>query len=124
MDTLSDYPHFTGQLGWATKQDVEGSGNPRVFGRPVITYGSEGDPGMELITAKYGRELQEVVPSMSERSTTKKILDISEVRQSDFLPNTKLAFSNITEYTGLPVAAAQLTAFQVSEPLLYSVVIK
>ncbi|KAI1367942.1 transferase [Xylaria arbuscula] len=111
-ETLSEYPHFTGQLRWAAKQDVKDSHNPRIFGRPVVTYGSENDAGMELIRAKYGRELQELVPSISERSTTKKIWDISNIRQSDFLPDTKLAFSSITEYADLPVAAAQLTAFK------------
>ncbi|KAI0521225.1 transferase [Xylaria bambusicola] len=111
-ETLSEYPHFTGQLRWATKKDVEDSCNPRHFGRPVVIYRSEHDPGMELIRAKDGRELSAIVPSMLERSTSKKIWDISSIRQSDFLPDTRLAFSNITEYENLPVAAAQLTAFK------------
>ncbi|KAK5637316.1 hypothetical protein RRF57_013028 [Xylaria bambusicola] len=111
-ETLSEYPHFTGQLRWATKEDVKDSCNPRHFGRPVVTYGSERDPGMELIRVKYGRELDAIVPTMLERSTSKKIWDISSIRQSDFLPSTQLAFSKITEYADLPVAAAQLTAFK------------
>ncbi|TGJ81106.1 hypothetical protein E0Z10_g7665 [Xylaria hypoxylon] len=111
-ETLNDYPHFTGQLEWATKKHVEGSNNPRYVGRPIATYGSSDDPGMELTMVKDDRELNTIVPSVLERSTSKRIWDASDLRQSDFLPGTKLAFLNLTEYMGLPAAAAQLTAFK------------
>ncbi|KAI0903628.1 transferase [Ustulina deusta] len=111
-ETLNDYPHYAGQLRWATKQDVEGSSNPRYVGRPIATYGSSGDPGVELVIVEDGRELNAIVPSALERSTSKQIWDVSTLHQSDFLPDTTLAFSNLAKYMGLPAAAAQLTAFK------------
>ncbi|KAI0411387.1 transferase [Xylaria grammica] len=111
-ETLNDYPHFAGQLEWATKKHVEGTNNPRYVGRPIATYGSSDDPGMELTIVEDDRELKTIVPSMSERSTSKRVWDASGLRQSDFLPGTKLAFSHLAEYIGLPAAAAQLTVFK------------
>ncbi|KAI1425533.1 transferase [Xylaria sp. FL1777] len=111
-ETLNDYPHYAGQLRWATKQDVEGSSNPRYVGRPIATYGSSDDPGVELVIIEDNRELSAIVPSLLERSTSKKIWDISSLHQRDFLPDTTLAFSNLAKYMGLPAAAVQLTAFK------------
>ncbi|KAI0425134.1 transferase [Xylaria sp. FL1042] len=111
-ETLNDYPHYAGQLRWATKQDVEGSSNPRYVGRPMATYGSSDDPGVELVIAEHSRELKAIVPSVLERSTLKKIWDISSLHQPDFLPDTTLAFSNLAKFMGLPAAAVQLTAFK------------
>ncbi|KAI0861779.1 transferase [Xylaria cubensis] len=111
-ETLNDYPHYAGQLQWATKQHVEGTNNPRYVGRPIITYGSPDDPGLELMIAEDNRELHTIVPSLAERSTSKRIWNASSLRQSEFLPSTKLAFSNLAEYMGLPGASAQLTSFK------------
>ncbi|KAI0802190.1 transferase [Xylaria sp. FL0064] len=111
-ETLDDYPHYAGQLRWATKQDVEGASNPRYVGRPITTYGCSGDPGVELVIAEHSRELEAIVPSVLERSTSKKIWDISSLHQPDFLPDTTLAFSNLAKFMGLPAAAVQLTAFK------------
>ncbi|KAI1753975.1 transferase [Xylaria castorea] len=111
-ETLDDYPHYAGQLQWATKQNVEGTSNPRYVGRPIVTYGSSDDPGMELVIAEDDRELYAIVPSLAERSTSKRIWNASSLRQSEFLPGTNLAFSNLAGYTGLPGASAQLTSFK------------
>ncbi|KAI1290711.1 transferase [Xylaria venustula] len=111
-ETLNDYPHYAGQLRWATKEDVKGSSNPRYVGRPVATHGSSNDPGVELVIAEHSRELAAIVPSIAERSTSKKIWDISSLQQSDFLPETTLAFSKLSNYLDLPAAAVQLTAFK------------
>ncbi|KAI0436689.1 transferase [Xylaria telfairii] len=110
--TLDEYPHYVGQLQWATKRHVEGTNNRRHIGRPIVTYGSSDDLGVELVIAKDDRELHTIVPSLAERSTSKRIWNASSLRQSEFLPSTKLAFSNLAEYMGLPGASAQLTAFK------------
>jgi hypothetical protein len=93
---------------------VKGTDNPRFLGRPVVTYGSPNDPGVDLVLVEDTRELRTIVPSLEERSTSKRVWNASGVCQSDFLPSTKLAFSNLAEYTGLPGAAVQITAFKVS----------
>ncbi|KAI0478149.1 transferase [Xylaria cf. heliscus] len=111
-ETLDDYPHYAGQLQWAKKEDVEGTDNPRYVGRPIITYGSSNDPGVELVIVKDDRELHTIVPSLAERSTSKRIWDASTLRQSEFLPDTNLAFSNLAEYIGLPGVSAQVTTFK------------
>ncbi|KAI1152395.1 transferase [Nemania diffusa] len=111
-ETLNDYPHYVGQLRWATKEDVEEADNPRYVGRPVVTYGSSDDPGVELVVVEDSRELSTIVPSLADRSTSKRIWNASALRQSDYLPGTILAFSNLAEYMGLPGVAAQLTAFK------------
>ncbi|TRX88307.1 hypothetical protein FHL15_010811 [Xylaria flabelliformis] len=111
-ETLNDYPHYTGQLQWAKKEHVEGTNNPRYVGRPIITYGSPDDPGLELVIAEDNRELHTIVPSLAERSTSKQIWNASSLRQNEFLPSTNLAFSNLAEYMGLPGASAQLTSFK------------
>ncbi|KAI0406758.1 transferase [Xylaria palmicola] len=110
--TLDSYPHYAGQLQWATKQHVEESSNPRYIGRPLTAFGSPDDPGVELVIVDDDRELSAIVPSIEERSTSKRIWNASNLGQSDFLPGTKLAFSNLAEYMGLPGVAAQLTAFK------------
>ncbi|KAI8954494.1 transferase [Xylaria longipes] len=110
--TLDDYPHYAGQLQWATKQHVEGTNNPRYVGRPIVTYGSSNDPGVELVIVEDDRKLHTIVPSLAERSTSKRIWNASSLRQSEFLPGTNLAFLNLAEYMGLPGASVQLTAFK------------
>ncbi|KAI3331488.1 transferase [Xylariaceae sp. AK1471] len=111
-ETLNYYPHYAGQLRWATKQDVKAGNHPRYVGRPIATYGSSDDPGVELVILEDSRELNMIVPSLRQRSTSKRIWNALSLRQSDFLPGTSLAFSNLAEYIGLPGVAAQLTAFK------------
>ncbi|KAJ8116006.1 hypothetical protein ONZ43_g4534 [Nemania bipapillata] len=48
----------------------------------------------------------------AERTTSKRIWNASTLRQSEFLPHTTLAFSNLAQYLDLPGVAMQLTAFK------------
>ncbi|KAI0454727.1 transferase [Xylaria acuta] len=89
-----------------------GTINPRYVGRPVVIYGSSDDPGVEMVIADDGGELHTVVPSLAERSMSKRIRNASSLRQSELLPGTNLAFSNLAEYMGLPGASSQLAAFK------------
>ncbi|KAI1164030.1 transferase [Nemania serpens] len=109
---LDDYPHYSGHLQWATPDMVAGDINPRHIGRPVVIYGTEDDPGVELVVVRDDRELVSVVPDLNERATTKKVWVASDFPQDDFLASTVLAFSSLTEYVGLPGVAVQLTAFK------------
>ncbi|KAI1777464.1 transferase family protein [Hypoxylon cercidicola] len=110
--TLDDYPHFSGQLRWASKEDVEGDVNPNYVGRPVVVYGTGEGPGVELIVAEDSRELSAVVPSHDERTTVRQVWNATDFPQYEFQPQTKLAFSSLAEFEGLPGAAIQLTAFK------------
>ncbi|OTB00293.1 hypothetical protein M426DRAFT_15645 [Hypoxylon sp. CI-4A] len=110
--TLNSYPHYSGQLRWATKELVAGDVNPRYNGRPIVVYGAAEDPGVELIIAEDSRELSAVVPSREERATVKPIWNATEFPQAEYQPKTQLAFANLSEFEGLPGVAVQLTAFK------------
>ncbi|KAI0113117.1 transferase family protein [Daldinia grandis] len=110
--TLDDYPHFSGQLRWASEELVKGDVNPRYIGRPVVVYGSPGDPGVELTIVEDSRELDALVPSQDERLATKQVWNATDFPQNDFLAKTKLAFSSLPEFEGLPGVTIQLTGFK------------
>lgn len=113
-ETLDDYRHFAGQLRWATKDDVRpGDLNPRHVGRPLVSYGSPADPGVELVYAEYDRPLLgEVVPSPQDRRTAQKTWVATDFPQDELLPRCRLAFnSSLAEFDGLPGMAVQITRF-------------
>ncbi|KAI2623677.1 transferase [Xylaria nigripes] len=109
---LNECPHYAGQLQWATAEDVKGSSNPRHLGRPITTYGSPNDPGVELVIAEESKELSAIIPSFAERFEFERIWNASKIRQNDFLAGTPLAFSTSAKCEGRPGVAAQLTAFK------------
>lgn len=111
--TLDDYRHFAGQLRWATPGDIPpGDPNPRHVGRPLVSYGTPTDPGVELVSAEYDRPLSEVLPSAEDRRTTGKTWVATDFPQDELLPRCKLAFtSSLAEFDGLPGVAVQLTRF-------------
>ncbi|KAI4862771.1 transferase family protein [Hypoxylon rubiginosum] len=110
--TLDDYPHFSGQLRWASKDLVQGDVNPNYLGRLIVVYGAGEGPGVELVVAEDSRELGAVVPNHEERSTVKQVWIATNFPQDELQPNTQLAFSRLSEFEGLPGAAVQLTAFK------------
>lgn len=111
--TLDDYRHFAGQLRWATKDDIKpGHPNSRHVGRPLVSYGTPTDPGLELVYAEFDQSLGEVVPSAQDRRTARKTWVATDFPQDELLPRCKLAFnSSLAEFEGLPGAAVQLTRF-------------
>ncbi|KAK2602347.1 hypothetical protein N8I77_008891 [Diaporthe amygdali] len=112
-ETLDDYRHFTGQLRWATEDDIKpGDLNRRHVGRPLVSYGTPADPGVELVFASYGQRLGDVVPSAHDRRTTKKAWIATGFPQDELLPKCKLAFNlSLAEFDGLPGVAVQVTRF-------------
>lgn len=112
-ETLDDYRQFAGQLRWVTKDDIRpGDPNPRHVGRPLVSYGSPADPGVELVYAEYDRPLGEVVPSAQDRRTDRKTWVATDFPQDELLPRCRLAFnSSLAEFDGLPGVAVQLTRF-------------
>lgn len=112
-ETLDDYRHFTGQLRWATRDDIPpGDPNPRHVGRPLVSYGTPADPGVELVYADLDRRLGEIVPSPQDRRTASKTWVATDFPQDELLPRCRLAFtSSLAEFDGLPGVAVQLTRF-------------
>ncbi|KAI6091582.1 transferase family protein [Hypoxylon rubiginosum] len=110
--TLNDYPHFSGQLRWATKESVKGDVNPNYIGRPVVEYGAGEGPGVELVVAEDSRELAAIVPSHEERTTVKQVWIATGFPQDEFQAKAQLAFANLAEFEGLPGVGIQLTAFK------------
>lgn len=112
-ETLDDYRHFAGQLRWATRDNIPpGDPNPRHVGRPLVSYGTTADPGVELVHADLDRRLGEVVPSAEDRGAASKTWVATGFPQDELLPRCRLAFnSGLAEFDGLPGVAVQLTRF-------------
>lgn len=115
LQTLDSFPHFAGQLRWATKEDEvkPGDPNPRHLGRPVVAYGTARDPGVGLMLAEYDRELGDVVPGLEERRATRKVWVATDFPQDELLPGCDLAFGpSMAHFEGLPGVAVQMTRFR------------
>lgn len=113
--TLDSFPHFAGQLRWATKDDKfsHGDANPHYLGRPVVSYGTADDPGVEFVLAEYDRDLNNVAPSTEERKTTRKVWVATDFPQDDLLPGCDLAFGpSLAHFEGLPGVAVQITTYR------------
>ncbi|TLD11587.1 hypothetical protein PspLS_11547 [Pyricularia sp. CBS 133598] len=117
--TLNDYRHFTGQLRWATADEVRHTAVPRHLGRLVAEYGTPSDLGVELITAEYEAEVADVVidrrdPAQMSGNDKDRlhIWDATDLPQNDFLPASKVALSSLGTIGGVPSVAIQLTAFR------------
>jgi hypothetical protein len=114
-ETLDDYRHFAGQLRWATRDDIRpGDLNPRHVGRPLVSYGSPADGGVELVFADYDRALLgDVVPTPQARRTGDRTWIATDFPQDELLPRCRLAFdSSLAEFEGLPGVAVQITRFR------------
>ncbi|KAK2026374.1 transferase [Colletotrichum zoysiae] len=110
--TLVEYPHFVGQIQWATDDLVKDDIIPWHLGRPVVVHGTLDDPGVELVVVNYDMNLDCIVPSRDQRAARLKEWDASCFPQSDFLPPTKIALMSLDAIEGLPAMAVQLTAFK------------
>lgn len=108
-ETLSRWPHWPGQLRWALKTDHQN--NQRPYGRPVVTYGGGKDVGVDWVIASCDSDLESIVPSRDARSTTDKVWMATKLPQQ-LKAASKLAFSDLAEFDGLPGVAVQLTAFK------------
>ncbi|KAH0344530.1 hypothetical protein KCU83_g8221, partial [Aureobasidium melanogenum] len=107
-ETLSRWPHWAGQLRWAV--DTDGLSTP-YLGRPVITYGGCNDVGVDWTTVTCNTELDSMIPSREARSTTDKVWVATNLPR-ELQAASKLAFSNLADFEGLPGVAVQLTAFK------------
>lgn len=108
-ETLNKWPHWAGQLRWAV--DTDRPVNPRVDGRSVVTYGGTQDVGVDWIIARCDARLKSIVPHRSDGSTVDKVWMATNLPY-ELEAATKLAFSELAEFDGLPGMAVQLTSFK------------
>ncbi|THY84514.1 hypothetical protein D6C92_09251 [Aureobasidium pullulans] len=107
-ETLSRWPHWSGQLRWAAKIDHQNNQGP--YGRPVVTHGGGKDVGVDWIIARCDSNMKSIIPSRDARSTRDKVWMATKLPHQ-LQAASKLAFSNLAEFDGLPGVAVQLTAF-------------
>lgn len=110
--TLDEYRHFAGQLRWSTPSDASILPGPQTLGRPIITYNTPTDPGVEFTHALDARTLNSVIPSSEERAGSKKVWLATNFNQDELLPSCPLAFypdADVSE--GLPGVSVQVTQF-------------
>ncbi|KAK6005920.1 hypothetical protein QM012_007562 [Aureobasidium pullulans] len=106
--TLSKWSHWSSQLRWVVETD--GLSTPHL-GQPVITYGGDSTVGVDWTIVTCDTELESIVPSREARSTTDKVWMATNLPPELQAPS-KLAFSNLADFEGLPDVAVQLTAFK------------
>lgn len=110
--TLDDYRHFAGQLRWSRPEDASILPGPQTLGRPLITYNTPTDPGVEFTHASEARPLDNLVPGSEERIHEKKVWFVTDFKQDELLPSCPLAFHPDAEvFDGLPGVSAQVTTF-------------
>ncbi|KFY07946.1 hypothetical protein V492_06670 [Pseudogymnoascus sp. VKM F-4246] len=107
--TLNDFPQWAGQLKWSPVRN--GGLYTERFGRPVVVYGCDSDPGVEWVVSKTERTLDSVVPSALERVAGNATWVATDFPQTIFLSDTKLALHDLVEYAGLPGMSVQITEF-------------
>lgn len=106
---LSWYPQWSGQLHWA-KYDVNG-GHTQRYGRLMISYGCQSDPGVEFVVANSPHKLDSFIPATADRFAEKGYWNAGNVPTVDLLPYAQLALYNAVDYEGFPCAMVQLTKF-------------
>ncbi|KFZ11547.1 hypothetical protein V501_04719 [Pseudogymnoascus sp. VKM F-4519 (FW-2642)] len=107
--TLNDFPQWAGQLQWSPVRD--GGLHTERFGRPMVVYGCDSDPGVEWVVSKTEVILDSIVPSALERVAGNATWIATDFPQNIFLSDSKLALHNLVEYAGLPGMSVQITEF-------------
>lgn len=107
--TLNSFPQWAGQLQWSPVRD--GGLHTERFGRPMLVYGSDSDPGVEWVAAEQAGTLDSIVPSALERAAGNAAWIASDFPQQMFLSDTQLALYNLRDYEGLPGMSVQITTF-------------
>lgn len=107
--TLNDFPQWAGQLQWSPVRD--GGLHTERFGRPMIVYGCDSDPGVEWVISKTEKTLDSIVPSALERVAGNATWIATGFPQTIFLSDTKLALHDLVDYAGLPGMSVQITEF-------------
>ncbi|KAE8319895.1 transferase family-domain-containing protein [Aspergillus transmontanensis] len=104
IQTLDHFPQWAGQLQWVPFQ-------PGRTHRPMITYNTASDPGVEWSVVRFAEPITSYAPTASERAS-KGFWVGDEFAQNTFLSQTRLALANLRDYEGLPSMTIQVTLFE------------
>ncbi|KAE8323700.1 transferase family-domain-containing protein [Aspergillus sergii] len=104
IQTLDHFPQWAGQLQWVPFQ-------PGRTHRPMITYNTASDPGVEWSVVRLAEPITSYAPTASERASNGYWVG-DEFAQNTFLSQTRLALANLRDYEGLPSMTIQITLFK------------
>ncbi|KAF8521926.1 transferase family-domain-containing protein [Hysterangium stoloniferum] len=104
--TLDAYPQWCGQLHSA-KYNPEGNHTER-YGRLMLSYGTDSDPGVELIRAEASDHVSTIIPPPIDDHYDMRRIPVRELTGG----STQLALPNMVDVPGLPGIIVQLTRFK------------
>jgi hypothetical protein len=106
--TLGAYPQWCGRLR-LSDYDSGSTDHLKRYGRCLLTYGGEDEPGVEFVVAKTGENLASLVPTAGERAKSK-TWDATEFPGRELVPATALSSHDLTNPQA-PSLIVQLTTF-------------
>lgn len=106
IKTLNAFPHWAGQLQWATVRE-NGSHTERSH-RPMITYGLDSDPGVEWNIVQLDSSPASIAPEPALRASNELWIE-SFPQSSLMMSSTKLALYDLETFQGLPSMIVQVT---------------
>ncbi|KAE8421652.1 hypothetical protein BDV36DRAFT_280488 [Aspergillus pseudocaelatus] len=104
IQALDHFPQWAGQLQWVPFQ-------PGRTHRPMITYNTASDPGVEWSIVRLAQPITSFAPTASERASNGFWVG-DAFTQNNFLSQTRLALGNLRNYEGLPAMTIQITLFE------------
>jgi hypothetical protein len=107
--TLDAYPQWCGHLH-RSKYDPTSRDYTQRYGRLVLTYGCNDDPGLRLTAARANVRLSDTVPSPRERISQLKTWNATSLPTSSFTPKDKLSTDDLDDPT-LSSITARVTIF-------------
>ncbi|KAI2794047.1 hypothetical protein POX_a00637 [Penicillium oxalicum] len=108
--TLNDFPQWAGQIHWAPVRP--GGSHTERFNRPMVTYGTENDPGVEWAVVRHQHlSVKSLVPSADERASGQGVWRADQFNQDLFLSRTLLPLYNLRDCDGLPAMQVQINLF-------------
>jgi hypothetical protein len=107
--TLDSYPQWCGRLR-LSDFDPASTSHLQRFGRFVITYGGEDEPGVEFVVAQTATMLETLVPTADHRAKTK-IWNATNFPGNELVPSTLLGQSDL-DNPNAPSLIVQLTQFK------------
>lgn len=106
--TLDSYPQWCGRLRLSDYDPTSTSHLDR-FGRFVLTYGGEPEPGVEFLVARTAVKLDTLVPTAAERAQTK-VWNATQFPGKELLPSTLLSQDDL-DNPDAPSVIVQITHF-------------
>ncbi|THU85664.1 hypothetical protein K435DRAFT_732098 [Dendrothele bispora CBS 962.96] len=113
--TLDSYPQWSGYLHMPIGNDHPSASvadHTKRFNRPMLTWGTSADPGVEVIQAKSPHRLAELIPSCEQRASRYRVWDGRVIASMGIFPESpNLALYDRVTCDDLPCVIVQLTTF-------------